>query len=116
MPLDVALSGECSDCEFVCSSVAGMVVDDGVSFMNGLKRFWPLPGVYGVVGSCEFCFGGDEPVRSKSINSIQIDYAPNNQVKYLMRIESLTWSLINTHRTKRQSVIVCEVAITDSLY
>lgn len=53
----------------VCSSWMLLVCDVGVSFMNGLKRFWPLPGVYGVVVNCEFCFGGDEPVRSKSLKS-----------------------------------------------
>lgn len=50
-----------SDCEF--KSVGGLM-DDGVSFKNGLKRFCPLPGVNGVV---VICFGGDEPARSKSI-------------------------------------------------
>lgn len=52
-----------SDCEFKWSSVGGLM-DDGVSFKNGLKRFCPLPGVNGVV---VICFGGDEPARSKSI-------------------------------------------------
>lgn len=58
--LCIALSVAFSDGESTAE------IDVGVSFMNGLKRFWPLPGVYGVVVSWEFCLGGDEPVRSKS--------------------------------------------------
>lgn len=87
----------------------------GVSFMNGLKRFWPLPGVYGVVVNWEFCFGGDEPVRSNSVENWGWNWE-NSDLNYIKASASnITWSFVDAHRTQRHCIIVREIAIAESL-
>lgn len=83
---------------FVVISV--MVLIDGESFMNGLKRFWPLLGVYGVVIVCVLCFGGDEPVRSKSFGQTVIKQTI--KLAIILRIEVLIRGSVGNYLESRQ--------------
>lgn len=108
--LDVAVSIAISDGEWMCSSA--VVIDDGVSFIKGLKRFWPLPGVYGVVVNCEFCFGGDEPVRSKSA---KCEYRTNELAIVTLNEHSAQCAHMNALTIHNESKLIRKIVIHNSM-